>query len=93
MSRSSAENDRSGQIDRAAASRQPNGADEVRITGAASQLASLGERLNALPAIDSSLVERVSQALATGTYRISAAAIAGGLLQSEHALAQIDSSR
>ncbi len=71
----------------------PDGPDEVSLTGRASQLASLGEKLSALPVIDSALVERVSHALATGTYNISADRIAGGLLQSEHALTQIDTRR
>jgi negative regulator of flagellin synthesis FlgM len=65
------------------------GADEVRISGTASQLASLGQKLSALPAIDAARVARTSQSLADGTYRISADKIASGLLQSDHALAQI----
>ncbi len=70
---------------------QSDGAGDVHITGTASQLASLGEKLSSLPAIDPSRVERVSHALETGTYRILADTIASGLLQSEHALAQIES--
>jgi negative regulator of flagellin synthesis FlgM len=74
-----------------AAPAQPNSADEVRITDTAAQLASLGEKVRALPAIDAARVERISQALANGTYSISADKIASGLLQSEHALARIGS--
>jgi negative regulator of flagellin synthesis FlgM len=68
---------------------QTEAADEVRITSTASRLASLGEQLRALPAVDAARVERISQSLAAGTYSISADKIAGGLLQSEQALAQI----
>ncbi len=65
------------------------GGEEVHITSTASQLASLGQKLNTLPAIDSGRVARVSQSLADGSYTISADKIAAGLLQSDHALAQI----
>jgi len=76
-------------ISATAAPAQPDSADEVRITGTASRLASLGEKIGGLPVVDSDRVERISQALATGTYIISTDKIASGLLQSEHALAQI----
>lgn len=69
---------------------QPPAVGEVRITAIASRLASLGEKLRAQPAVDAARVERISQALATGTYSISADKIASGLLQSEQALAQLD---
>ena len=69
---------------------QSEAGDEVRITSTASRLASLGEKLRALPAVDSARVERISQALADGTYSISADNIASGLLRSEQALAQLD---
>ena len=67
------------------------GADnaEVQITSTAAQLASLGQRLSALPDIDQNRVAQISQALANGTYSISADKIASGLLQSEQGLAQI----
>ncbi len=70
---------------------QPDSADEVRITGTASSLVSLGHKLSSLPAVDSARVARIAHALATGTYTISADKIASGLLQSEQALAQIGS--
>lgn len=63
--------------------------EEVSITGAASQLAGLGQKLSTLPAIDTARVGRISQSLADGTYTISAEKIASGLLQSDHILAQI----
>ena len=62
---------------------------EVQITSTASQLASLGQRLSSLPAINQNRVAQISQALANGTYSISADKIASGLLQSEHGLEQI----
>ena len=65
------------------------GAEEVSITGAASRLANLGQKLSELPAIDSERVARISAALAAGTYTISATSIASGLLQSDQTLAQI----
>ncbi len=68
---------------------QSQGQDQVQITGTASQLASMGQKLSALPAMDPALVARISRSVADGTYKISADKIASGLLQSEHALAQI----
>lgn len=68
---------------------QSGGAAEVQITSTASQLASLGQTLSAMPAIDSARVARISQSLADGTYSISPDKIASGLMQSDHALAQI----
>jgi negative regulator of flagellin synthesis FlgM len=64
-------------------------AAEVQITSTASQLASLGQTLSAMPAIDVGRVAKLSQSLADGTYTISADKIASGLMQSDHALAQI----
>jgi flagellar biosynthesis anti-sigma factor FlgM len=63
--------------------------DEVRITGIASQLAGIGQKLSASPAIDAARVARISESIADGTYSISVESIASGLLQSEHALARI----
>ena len=62
---------------------------EVQITSTASQLASLGQQLSTMPAVDSARVARISQSLADGTYTISPDKIASGLMQSDHALAQI----
>ena len=62
---------------------------EVQITSTASQLASLGQQLNATPAFDGARVAQISQSLADGTYTISPDKIASGLMQSDHALAQI----
>lgn len=68
---------------------QSGGADQVQITSTASRLATLGQTLSGLSPVDSGRVARVSQALAEGTYTISADAIASGLMQSDNALAQI----
>jgi negative regulator of flagellin synthesis FlgM len=65
------------------------GGDQVRITSTASRLAALGKAITGLSPIDSSRVARLTQAVADGTYTISAEHIASGLLRSEHALAQI----
>ena len=62
---------------------------EVQITSTAAQLASLGTKLSSMPPIDNERVARISQSLADGTYTISADKIASGLMQSDHALAQI----
>jgi len=64
-------------------------AAEVQITSTASQLAALGLKLSSMPPIDNERVARISQSLADGTYSISADKIASGLMQSDHALAQI----
>jgi negative regulator of flagellin synthesis FlgM len=68
---------------------QSEGNEEVQITSTAAQLASLGQKLSSLPAIDQSRVARITQSLADGSYSISADKIASGLLQSDHALSQI----
>jgi len=65
------------------------GSGEVHITSTASQLAALGQKLGAMPAVDAARVARISQALQNGTYSISADKIAGGLIQSDRALAQL----
>jgi len=65
------------------------GGEDVQITSTASRMASLGQKLNALPAIDGARVARISQSLADGSYSISADRIAAGLLQSDQALARI----
>ena len=62
---------------------------EVQITSTAASLASLGQRISTLPAINQNRVAQISQALANGTYSISADKIASGLLQSDQGLAQI----
>ncbi|HVW67826.1 MAG TPA: flagellar biosynthesis anti-sigma factor FlgM [Steroidobacteraceae bacterium] len=72
-----------------AASSTGTGSDEVQITSTASQLAGLGSKLSAMPAVDAAKVARISQSIAAGTYTIDADKIAGGLLQSDRALAQI----
>jgi negative regulator of flagellin synthesis FlgM len=68
---------------------QSEGGDQVRITSTASQLATLGQKLSALPPVNSARVAQISQSLANGTYSISADKIASGLMQSDQALAQI----
>ena len=67
---------------------QSGGTDQVQITSTASRLAALGQTLSGQSPIDAARVARVSQALADGSYAISADAIASGLMQSDSALAQ-----
>lgn len=78
-----------GAVTTSSSTPQSGGADQVQITSTASRLAALGQTLSGLSPIDSGRVARVSQALADGSYTISADAIASGLLQSDHSLAQI----
>jgi negative regulator of flagellin synthesis FlgM len=68
---------------------QSGGNEEVQITSTASQLASLGQKLSSMPAVDQNRVARITQSLADGSYSISPEKIASGLLQSDHALAQV----
>jgi len=68
---------------------QSEGGDEVQITNTAAKLATLGQSLSASSPVDDARVARISQALADGSYRISAQQIATGLMQSEDALRQI----
>ena len=68
---------------------QSGGNEEVQITSTAAQLASLGQKLSSMPAVDQNRVARITQSLADGSYSISPEKIASGLLQSDHALAQI----
>jgi negative regulator of flagellin synthesis FlgM len=68
---------------------QSGGNDEVQITSTAAQLASLGQKLSSMPAVNQDRVARITQSLADGSYSISPEKIASGLLQSDHALAQI----
>jgi negative regulator of flagellin synthesis FlgM len=68
---------------------QSSSQGEVQITSTASQLASLGAKLSAQPAINQAKVAQISKALANGTYTISADKIASGLMQSDQTLAQI----
>jgi negative regulator of flagellin synthesis FlgM len=72
-----------------AGSSESGSSAEVQITSTASQLASLGQQLSATPAFDGARVAQISQSLADGTYTISPDKIASGLMQSDHALAQI----
>jgi len=68
---------------------QSEGGDEVQITNTAAKLAALGQSLSASSPVDDARVARISQALADGSYGISARQIATGLMQSEDALRQI----
>jgi flagellar biosynthesis anti-sigma factor FlgM len=58
----------------------------VQITGTASQLAGLEQKLNSLPAVDEGRVAEVSRALAAGQYVVDARKTAAGLMESERVL-------
>ena len=74
--------------DRSAPVAAPEG-DSLRLTGEASGLQAMAHKLAAAPAdIDHAKVERISAALAAGSYRIDPARIADGLLALERALAR-----
>jgi negative regulator of flagellin synthesis FlgM len=70
-------------------SQAEGGGSEVQITHTAAQLASIGQGLSSSSPIDEARVARISQALADGSYTISAQQIASGLMQSDQALGQI----
>jgi negative regulator of flagellin synthesis FlgM len=63
--------------------------DAVQITGVAAQLAQLEKSLSAAPAIDTSRVQAVSQALASGAYTVQADKVAAGLMQSDQFLGRL----
>jgi len=68
---------------------QQSGAD-VTITSTAALLARLQEALAALPAIDWGAVAAISRAIEVGTYTVNADKVAGGLINSERALGQLE---
>jgi flagellar biosynthesis anti-sigma factor FlgM len=67
----------------------PETGGDVHITSTASKLASLGESLRAMPAVDQARVSQISRAIDEGSYTVSPDKIAGGLIQSDHALARL----
>jgi len=62
---------------------------EVSITSTAALLARLQEALAAKPAIDWGTVAATAKAIAAGTYKVNADKVAGGLIDSERALGQL----
>ena len=78
--------------DSARGSRAANAAaqsSEVSITGAAAQLASLEQTLEALPAVGESRVSAVQSVLASGQYVIDSTRITSGLMRTEQALYEL----
>ena len=63
--------------------------DDVHITSTASQLASLGQTLRAMPQVDQARVSQISRSIEAGSYKVSPEKIASGLIQSDRALAQL----
>jgi negative regulator of flagellin synthesis FlgM len=72
-----------------AADAQTDTSGDVHITSTASQLASLGQALRAMPAVDQARVSQISRAIDDGSYTVSPDKIASGLVQSDRALAQL----
>ena len=67
-----------------------SGSDEnVQITGAARQLASLEQAVRDAPAVNTARVAQISTALAQGTYTINSQHIADQLVQSDKELAHL----
>jgi negative regulator of flagellin synthesis FlgM len=62
------------------------GRENVQITGAARQLASLEQAVRDLPAVNDSKVAQISNAIEQGTYSINSRHIANQLVQMEKAL-------
>ena len=63
--------------------------ENVQITGAARQLASLEQAVRDAPAVNTARVEQISTALAQGTYTINSQHIADQLVQSDKELAHL----
>jgi negative regulator of flagellin synthesis FlgM len=63
--------------------------ENVQITGAARQLASLEQAVRDAPAVNTARVEQISTALAQGTYTINSQHIADQLMQSDKELAHL----
>ena len=69
------------------ATRQPQ--NEVSVSSTASLLSHLHRSLDSTPAIDQKRVESISNAIASGTYKVDADKIAHGLINTERALAKL----
>lgn len=65
-------------------------APDVTITSTAALLARLQQALAAKPAIDWGAVAAISRAIDAGTYQVNAGKVAGGLIDSERTLGQLE---
>ena len=65
--------------------------ENVQITGAARQLASLEQAVRDAPVVNTARVEQISTAIAQGTYTINSQHIADQLVQSDKELAHLGS--
>ena len=77
-----------GQTSGSAASVPSSGSD-VHITDSANFLSGLAQHLNSLPAVNAGRVAQLQSAIDSGTYTVQPHVVAGQLMQSEQALAQI----
>ncbi|MDE2051545.1 MAG: flagellar biosynthesis anti-sigma factor FlgM [Gammaproteobacteria bacterium] len=66
-----------------------SGTGDVHITDSASQLASLEQTLQSLPAVDAARVAQFSSAIEQGTYTVQPQHVADQLMQLEQALGQL----
>jgi negative regulator of flagellin synthesis FlgM len=69
------------------ATQQPH--KEVSVSSTASLLSHLHRSLDSTPAIDQKRVESISNAIATGTYKVDSDKIAHGLINTERALGKL----
>ena len=69
------------------ATQQPK--NEVSVSSTASLLSHLQRSLGATPAIDQKRVESISNAIASGTYKVDSDKIAHGLINTERALGKL----
>jgi negative regulator of flagellin synthesis FlgM len=63
--------------------------EDVHITDAAAQLATLEKAVSVLPAVDDTRVHAIRNAIEEGNYAISPERVADGLVGMEHALAPL----
>ncbi len=73
----------------ASSSASTGGAQDVQITGAARQLATLEQTLRDLPAVNETRVAQITNSIEQGTYSVHPAEIADRLIQLEQALGQL----
>jgi negative regulator of flagellin synthesis FlgM len=70
----------------------PSGSDDVQITGAARQLATLEQAVRDLPAVNEGRVTQLRTAIEQGTYTVQPEHIADRLIQLEQALHRLPDS-
>jgi len=84
--RRSADVERAGPVDSAAAVTTEAGGDSVSLTQTAAELLQLETQLRELPGIDRERVERIRQSIEDGSYQVDTRNLVDNLLQSESEL-------